>query len=196
MPPDTATTDRSDTADRILDCAQERIQRCGYNAVSYGDLADALDLTTTAIHYHFPSKADLGEALVTRYREENEAQRAAIYRDESTLRARLEQYVEGYAGVLEAGGVCLCGILSSDASTLPDGVRAEVRAFFADQVDWLTQIIAEEHDDGAGLEGYDSPRQVAHLLLATIEGAMLTLPARDPAAYRTTLHRLINIIAA
>ncbi len=196
MPPDAATTDRSDTAERILDCAQERIQRCGYNAVSYGDLADALDLTTTAIHYHFPSKADLGEALVTRYREENEAQRAAIYRDESTLRARLERYVEGYAGVLEAGGVCLCGILSSDASTLPDGVRAEVRAFFADQVDWLTQIIAEEHDGGAGLEGYDSPRQVAQLLLATIEGAMLTLPARDPAAYRTTLHRLINIIAS
>ncbi|MFB6280120.1 MAG: TetR/AcrR family transcriptional regulator, partial [Salinibacter sp.] len=55
----TATTDGSATADRILDLAQDRIQQRGYNAVSYGDLAEDLDLTTAAIHYHFPSKADL-----------------------------------------------------------------------------------------------------------------------------------------
>ena len=183
------------TRARILDAAQERIQRCGYNAVSYGDLAEALDLTTAAIHYHFPSKADLGEALVARYRQMNAEQRAAIYEDESTLRARLNRYAEGYAGVLEGGGLCLCGVLASDESTLPEAVRTEVRGFFADQEDWLATIIAEEHDDGAGLRGYDSPREMAELLLATIEGAMLTLPSRDPTAYRATLHRLIDTIA-
>jgi TetR/AcrR family transcriptional repressor of nem operon len=190
------TTERADTASQILDAARALVQQRGYNAVSYGDLAETLDLTTAAIHYHFPTKADLGAALVARYREQNAEIRAAIWDEEDTLRARLDRYVEGYAGILESGGLCLCGILAADDATLPDPLRQEVRQFFAEQEDWLTAVIGEAHDDGAGLAGYDTPRQVAELLLATIEGTMLTTPDRNPKAYRTALHRLVDTIAA
>jgi len=192
--PDAA--ERPATATHILDAAQRLVQRRGYNAVSYGDLADALDLTTAAIHYHFPSKADLGEALVARYREQNAERRATIREDEDTLRGQLTQYVEGYVGVRASGGLCLCGVLAADEETLPEPVRAEVRRFFADQEDWLADVIAEGPRGGTGLAGYESPRQVAELLLAAIEGAMLTARDRSPDAYRATLHRLIDTIAA
>jgi TetR/AcrR family transcriptional repressor of nem operon len=193
---ETSPAEETTTAGRILDVAQERIQRRGYNAVSYGNLADALGLTTAAIHYHFPSKADLGEALVARYRQANADTRAAIRNEEDTPRKRLERYVEGYVGILESGGLCLCGVLAADDETLPEPVRREVRRFFADQEDWLTEIIADVHGDGAGLAGYESPREVAELLLATIEGAMLTARDRGPDAYRTRLYRLIDTIVS
>lgn len=191
----TDAPNRPATATQILDAAQDLVQRRGYNAVSYADLAEALDLTTAAIHYHFPSKADLGEALVARYRQQNAEIRTAIWDEENTLRDRLTRYVEGYVDILEGGGLCLCGVLAADDATLPDPVRQEVRQFFAEQEDWLTAVIGATHDDGAGLAGYDTPRQVAQLLLAAIEGAMLTIPDRNPDANRTALRRLIDTIA-
>ena len=43
------------------------MQTRGYNAFSYADVAAELNLTKAALHYHFAGKAELGEALVTRY---------------------------------------------------------------------------------------------------------------------------------
>jgi len=71
-------------------------------------------------------------------------------------------------------------------------------AFFDDQTDWLTSILAEDIDGGAGLDGCASPRQVADLLLSTIEGAMLThrSPRNELNTFRASLRCLIDTIAS
>lgn len=191
---DAKTAERPATAERILDRAQERIQQRGYNAVSYGDLAEELELTTAAIHYHFPSKADLVQTLVRRYRGTSAQKRTALREQNDTLRERLLRYVEVFSGIMEGGGLCLCGILAADEPTLPDEVRREVRRFFAEQEDWLTEIIDGGTTGGGGLNGCDSPREVARLFLATVEGAMITTPGREPEAYTETLHDLVDSI--
>ena len=84
---------QSPTANRILDVAEALIQRRGYNAVSYGDLAEELDMTTAAIHYHFPSKTDLAQVLVRRYRRGSAQKRDAVRAQNDTLRKQLVQYV-------------------------------------------------------------------------------------------------------
>lgn len=190
----TATANRSATADRILDLAQERIQRRGYNAVSYGDLAEDLDLTTAAIHYHFPSKADLAKTLVRRYRRQSAQKRAALREEHDTLHERLTQYIELFSGIMDGGGFCLCGILVADGPTLPGEVRQEARRFFTEQEDWLTDILDAGTSGGAGLQGCDTPRDVARVLLATLEGAMLTTQDRSPGTYTETLHQLVDSI--
>jgi TetR/AcrR family transcriptional repressor of nem operon len=194
---DGSPTESGTTADQILDVAEALIQRRGYNAVSYGHLADELDLTTAAIHYHFPSKADLGQAVVARYRRANADKRAAIRAHTDTLQERLDQYVDLYANVLAEGGVCLCGVLAADSATLPTEVHREVQGFFEDQTDWLTAIFAEESDVTARLEGCESPRQAAELFLAAVEGAMLThrTPRNELTAYRASLRCLIDTLA-
>jgi TetR/AcrR family transcriptional repressor of nem operon len=189
-----APAERPDTAERILDCAQTRIQRRGYNAVSYGDLAADLDLTTAAIHYHFPSKADLVQALVRRYRRRNAETRAAICEEADTLQACLERYVALFADVIDGGGLCLCGVLAADGPTLPTAVRREVRAFFADQEDWLTAIIEDGAPDGTGLQGCETPREAARVILATVEGAMITAPERAAGPYARTLRCLVDSV--
>jgi len=190
----TSTTDRSATADRILDLAEERIQRRGYNAVSYGDLAEELDLTTAAIHYHFPSKADLVGTLVRRYRRQNAQKRAVLREQNDTLREQLTEYVDAFSAIMDGGGLCLCGILAADGPTLPQTVREEVHRFFAEQEDWLTDLLAEQTEGGAGLSGCDTPRDIAQLFLATLEGAMITTPNRNAGAYTNTLYQLIDSI--
>jgi TetR/AcrR family transcriptional repressor of nem operon len=192
--PSPAPAERPDTAERILDCAQTRIQQRGYNAVSYGDLAAELDLTTAAIHYHFPSKADLVQTLVRRYRRRNAETRAAICEETDTLRARLERYVDLFAGVIDGGGLCLCGVLAADGPTLPDAVRREVRGFFADQEDWLTTLLEEGAPDGTGLRGCETPRETAQVILATVEGAMITAHDRAAEPYTDTLRCLVDSV--
>jgi len=185
----------SSTVDRILDEAQRRIQRCGYNAVSYGDLAEALDVTTAAVHYHFPSKGDLGQAVVARYRRINSEKRATIQTKSDALRDQLWQYVDLYADMLEDGSLCLCGVLASDDATLPDGVRREVQQFFEEQESWLTRAIREAKGDDPLLNGYETPRQIASLFLSTVQGAMFTARAHGATErYEEMIRPLIDAI--
>jgi len=51
-------------AEEILDLAETLIQTRGYSAFSYQDIADSLGIRKASIHYHFPSKTDLGIAVV------------------------------------------------------------------------------------------------------------------------------------
>ena len=62
------TPDRlSDTAVRILDVAERLVQTRGFNRFSYADIANEVGVTKAALHYHFASKAELGDALITCY---------------------------------------------------------------------------------------------------------------------------------
>src|SRR5215211_135610 len=54
---------RTDTADRILDLAERLVQTRGFNGFSYADIASELGLTKASLHYHFPTKAELGRCL-------------------------------------------------------------------------------------------------------------------------------------
>ena len=57
----------SDTRERIIDKAADLLMRHGYNGFSYRDISTHLGVKNAAVHYHFPSKADLGMALVEEY---------------------------------------------------------------------------------------------------------------------------------
>src|ERR1700728_5184156 len=62
-----APAKRIQTSTQILDAAEELVQIRGFNAFSYADVASELGITKAALHYHFATKAELGEALITRY---------------------------------------------------------------------------------------------------------------------------------
>src|SRR3989442_14712284 len=57
-----------DTREEIFNSAEELWQRRGYNGFSYHHIAVQLGIRNAAIHYHFPSKENLGVALIQRYR--------------------------------------------------------------------------------------------------------------------------------
>src|SRR3984893_12118806 len=107
-----AQTDVS-TADRILDSAETLVQTRGYNGFSYAHIAAALGITKASLHYHFASKAELGEALIARYATRFAAALDEIDRTTPDARERLGAYAELYAGVLHGRRMCLCGMLAA-----------------------------------------------------------------------------------
>lgn len=53
--------------EQLLDIAEGMIRLGGYNSVSFRTLAEMAGIKSASVHYHFPTKEDLGSALAERY---------------------------------------------------------------------------------------------------------------------------------
>src|ERR1051326_5309076 len=95
-----STAPTATTADRILDVAERLVQTRGFNGFSYADIAVEVGITKASLHYHFPTKADLGRALVLRYTAAFQAALADIRATDGNAFAQLERYIQVYRQVL------------------------------------------------------------------------------------------------
>ena len=161
-----------ETAALILNAAERLVAVRGFNGFSYGDAAKELGLTRAALHYHFANKADLGEALITRYGDRFADALAAIDARESEAMAKLEAYAKLYLEVLREGRMCLCGMLAAENETLPPSMQDAVSRFFISNQSWLSSVLARGTELGT-VELRGSPDETAWLVINTLEGAML-----------------------
>ncbi len=155
------------TAERILDIAEGFVQNCGFNNFSYADIAKQLGITTASVHYHFPSKAELGQALIIRYAERFAEALERIDREVLKAPAKLEAYASLYAGVLEGKRMCMCGILAAEYQTLPAPMRRAVIAFFDDNRRWLAEVLQQGESDST-LAFSGAADEVAQSILSTL----------------------------
>ncbi|HEV2593267.1 MAG TPA: TetR/AcrR family transcriptional regulator [Gaiellaceae bacterium] len=167
------------TEERILDIAQRLIQERGYNKFSYSDIATELAITKPAIHYHFPSKVDLGCAIVRRYRQRTQERLIGISRDFRTLEERLQQYVDLFLDLLRNEFLmCPGGMLAVELMGLPVELQDEVRGFFEDHEAWLEGVIAAGGVD-VGAEPSLTTKLMAkagadaRAIVAALEGAVM-----------------------
>lgn len=165
---------RSTTANDLLDIAETLIQTRGYSAFSYQDLADQLGIRKPSIHYHFPSKTNLGIAVIDRYVARFHAKLEAIAADETkSSLCMLEHYCEPYLDYAKsADQVCLCGALSGEMLALPPELKDRVERFFDEHQAWLRRILERGAARGefrfVGKAGH-----VAKLIFSALQGALL-----------------------
>jgi TetR/AcrR family transcriptional repressor of nem operon len=191
----TRTQNRPGTAERILDVAERLVQIRGFNGFSYADIASELGITKASLHYHFPGKAELGEALIARYAERFGEALGGIDRNLPDAHAKLEAYAGLYAEVLRGKRMCLCGILAAEYQTLPGPMRAEVIEFFDDNERWLSKVLEQGRAEHA-LSFDGSPEDVAQSIIGTLEGAMLVArPYGDVARFNATAGRLLETLS-
>jgi len=163
----------TNTIDQILDTAQRLVQTVGFNAFSYADIAAEVGIRKASIHYHFPNKADLGQALVSRYTRAFSEALAAIDAQAQSEGERLRKFTELYkAGPMQEFRVCLGVMYSTDYVTLPEPVQAELSRYFAVNLNWLEQVLSRGAEEGA-LSYKGSAKMQAHQFLAALQGAQL-----------------------
>lgn len=156
----------SDTrTNEILDVAESRIRRGGFDAVSFRDIADAVGIKSASVHYHFPHKADLGRAVVARYKDRFIEGLGDADDPKDTVRDRLSRLTGAYRAALkDDGSVCLCAVLGGVSRDLPEEVSQEVARYFEKLLTW-TKIAMADLPSGQGLP----PAQVISML----QGAMV-----------------------
>jgi TetR/AcrR family transcriptional repressor of nem operon len=164
----------NETRDRILDSMQELIQTMGFNAVSYQDISEALGIRKASIHYHFPSKSDLGRAVVDRY----QARLAGLMEKAENEPGRshgdvLSDYFKPFIQVAgSADKVCLCGALAGEFLSLPPDMREAVSSFFRQHENWLENLL--EKGRSAGEFRFDaSARDLSRLIFSALQGGLI-----------------------
>ena len=185
----------TDTRTRILDVAQDLIQRRGLNAMSFQDLSDAVGIRKASVHHHFASKADMVRALLERYQIEFQEVVRKILQSKASGKTKLKRYCGLFLQTLEDGShdkSCLCGMLVAEMHSLEEPEAILVRDFFRGNIDAIQTMLDEGAEDGSLLPG-GSP----DVVLATLEGGLLmTRCDGGPKKLSTMIGQLIRMLAS
>jgi len=182
----------SDTREQIIDRATELLMQRGYNGFSYRDIAGHLGVKNAAVHYHFPTKADLALALVDQYRQVLRTQTSEFMAYGGPARPQLEGLFRFTEQQFE-NGRCICpfGAFSIDYEDLPAEVREAMERFMSDSVKWLTRVLEVGREQQEfNFEGDAGQR--AQFILAVLQGS------RQMARIHgiQTLHQVIGEVRA
>ncbi len=178
-----------DTAGQILDAAEELLQRRGFNAFSYHHIAVRLGIRHAAVHYHYPVKADLGVALIRRYRERfgQWCAKADTLRDDGE---RVQEYFRRFLGFLDDGGRCCPGgVLATEFESLPEAMREEARGLAREHYDWLTVILQRGRDAGVFRFGGRAADRAA-AISAALQGGLQIARLAGPERFHQVLAQL------
>jgi TetR/AcrR family transcriptional regulator, transcriptional repressor for nem operon len=161
--------------DQICDTAAALIKERGFHGFSFQDISERVGIKKASIHYHFPSKSDLGVAVLSSYRRAMRA--AAIRAAEQPEPLDHWQALTDFLTPIMAFGrtgsdICLCGALGGEYPSLPPEMQTEVAAFFDEHLAWLTWLLTDGRAAGT-FHFTSAPETLARFILAAIEGAML-----------------------
>ena len=179
------------TADRILDAGQELIQTRGFSAMSFQAIASEVRIKKPSIIHHCPTKAELGVAIIRRYRETFAAQPRQISEDpaKSSWDA-LEFYFSPYLLFASTPDkVCLCGALAGEIPALPEIMRVEVKQFMEAHQQWLEEILRRGSERGE-FATTDSPESLSRMIFNSLQGSLLVKRSTED------LSQLEDVIAA
>lgn len=173
--------------EQILQEAENRIREEGYNSVSFRDLAAAVGIKSASVHYHFPTKEDLGEAVADRY---TDAFISALGDPKQKLDEGInpiEYYISMFRYALrEDKKMCLCGLLGAERDGLPETVKAATKRFFKRSIEWLVSALS--------LVSTMTPEQAqtkALQLISQMQGAlMLSRVLEDDSAFEKMVGHL------
>jgi TetR/AcrR family transcriptional regulator, transcriptional repressor for nem operon len=187
-----------DTRRELLDLAETLVRTRGYNGFSYRDLAEQIGIKTASIHYHFPTKGDLGVSLIENEREVFARNLAQLDATEKDPRRRLERFIQLFQATTIGchNRMCLGAMLAVEQETLPDAVGQAVRRLFVDNEDWLAKLL-EEGRKKRQFRFKGSAEVVARCLFSSLEGALLMARTfRDIRRFEATTQWILETLIA
>ncbi|SDT10768.1 TetR/AcrR family transcriptional regulator, transcriptional repressor for nem operon [Pseudomonas sp. Z003-0.4C(8344-21)] len=165
----------TDTRETIMSAARKMVQTRGYNGLSFRELAKEVGIKSASIHYHFPTKGDLGAALAKRYTEDGLEYLAGLRADSDDLNVWIKGYTDIFRmALVNDNRMCLCGIMSAEYDDLPPEVRTEVDGFTELNVRWLTEVLSVCRPQLS----LEERQEQALAIYAAVEGAQLIARGR------------------
>lgn len=174
----------------ILNLAESMLQDKGFNGFSYAHIASELGVKNAAIHYHFPTKEDLGMAVIQRYRE-----RFKLWINNSRVKdlsheEKLDWFFSIYTTMrADKGKVCLVGSMEAEFNSIPEGLQGEVQALHKEMLAWLQAALAEGKD--AGIFHFNGePVNKAALIMSTLQGGLQMARALGTKKFRDVIDQI------
>lgn len=191
-------TRRLNNRERILHTAGELLYRRGYNGTSVDDIVEASGVSKSNFYYHFPSKEDLGIAVLSVRREELERMLRETLGDPSRSPAsRLAAFVaavlDHQESELDRCG-CPFGNLVAEMTEHSERIRCFLSGLFADITRELAEVIRIGQVSGELRRDADAD-ELATLILQTLQGMQLIIKCdKDPRPARMTGALLVDLM--
>jgi len=188
-----APASKPHTRDLILDAAEHLIQTRGYNGFSYQDIADRVGIRKASIHFHFPSKTDMGDAVIERYAGRfSEGLDAMIARDDISAMDLYDYYCQPYLQfAAQPDMVCLSGALAGEMPSLPEAMQIRVQHFFTSHQAWLARILERGANRGE-LRNDEPAEKTARMIFGAMQGGLLVKRATGDVSQLTDIITVIK----
>lgn len=170
----------------------------GYHGFSYADVSERVHIGKPSIHHHFPTKADLVLAVVSRHREQAREGLAALDQHVQDPLGRLTAYADYWAKCIREGTMpmCVCAMLAAELPLIPQAIADEVRAYFGELTAWIASVL----ESGASQRQFhlrDKAEVQAQVFMSTVHGAMLSARALgDPKVFASITRAAISQLTA
>ncbi len=129
------------TREEIIKVGDELIRGRGYHAFSFSDISKALDIKNASIHYHFPSKTDLGVAVVQQHIEKLDKLIASV--EGKNPLVQLKAFLSVYTHTRVGNKICIVGSMAVALTTVDEVMSKEVKILVGKVIHWLTEILEE-----------------------------------------------------
>ena len=159
-----------ETRDHIVELADQHIRSNGFNAFSYMHIAGIMDIRKAGIHYYFPAKSDLGNAVI-----EAEIARIGIQRNlYSHLPGdeQLQKLITIFYHHSQEDEICLNGALTPDYYTFAPPMQLMVHRMSNVVLEWAADCLAKGRSQGR-LHFAGTAADRALLLLSALMSSLL-----------------------
>ncbi len=161
----------TDTRTQILDIAEQLARQRGFSGFSYRDISQPLGIRNAAVHYHFPTKADLGIALLERYGDLLTFHTSEFMKHGGNAVEQLEGFITFYTDkICSNNGTCLIAMLASEFVTIPESMQQAGRKLSLNIQTWMTKVLEVGRGQGEmRFEGEAADK--ALMILTSLQGA-------------------------
>ncbi len=177
------------TKEKIINLAEQLIRNRGYTAFSYKDIAIALEVKNAAIHYHFPSKEELGQAVIERTRDQFEALTNSW--GELSHLEQLQRFMYIYKQSHQQQLVCLVGALGPAYPILPRSMQASLTQMTLDIKSWTMRVLERGKASGA-FTFIESTEEKALLLVTALLSSLVVSRIMQPNSTEVVIQGLLK----
>ncbi|MDV6244915.1 TetR/AcrR family transcriptional regulator [Rhodococcus opacus] len=158
------------TRESLIESTEHLIRAKGYSAFSYADLEKEIGIRKASIHYHFPTKEDLGVCVVETHLAHLKEQFMSIDGNCPEALGRLGAFARLFTEGRSTGQLPLCGALAAEMTVLPEKMQALTTTYLETQMQWLEKTILGGIASGE-IPPTGDARQKAYEILSLLEGA-------------------------
>jgi len=179
----------SETKGKIVAMADRLVRTKGFNAFSYKDIADPLNIRNAAVHYHFPAKTDLGVEVIEQEIEKfNSSTAKWKHLPEDEQLAKLVDVFRKHNG---QGNICLMGSLATDFETFSPAMQTKVQEMADGIVSWLTNCL-ERGRKNKRLHFKGAADARALIIMSNLQSSLLLSRVMGPSAFRRIADQLME----
>lgn len=173
--------------EEILELANRELQEKGVGSLSFRELAAKLGIKSSSVHYYFPQKDDLIEAVARDYAAnmlkilpERTDKLAAGKPRLMALLDLIHEYIENR--------FCTAGILAVESAHISDAAKTTVANFFSDLQNWIQQQLKAMDKDSKEVQ------TLGAVILTSIEGCLMLDSLGAKSGYLEQLRNFIKIL--